>query len=498
MRRAAACLARVTARPVGVWVLLAGACMTLGFAPFGLWPIAVGSLAVLWVLVRHAASARQALGAALVWGMGHGVTALYWLPWAFYKDADNSLLAAIAGGVPAMLGVAFYGALGVALVCVLAWVTGQRHGWNVAAVVWVGLWVLVEFVKGLHPMGFPWLPVGAVFARSVPMMQLAALAGVWGLSLLALALAVLVSRGTRRGVTAAAVLVLAVIAGGAWRVHTAPGDAGTTMVRVVQPNIQSPHKWDAEKRWEFLKETMQVALAQEPVPPTVVMPETAVAFYLDEEDDVRRAVAGRFAEAAPAGSALVTGTVRREEDPETFLFKYYNSLAVLGGDGAVREAYDKRLLVPFGEYIPLRSWLEKLPLPGPVRTLSQSRLDYSAGTRPPLFATPAGPAVGLICYEGIFPLPVLHAAREARYLINVTNDNWFTGTIALYQHAALARLRAVESGVPLVRVANTGLTVVYDAYGRVVLRLPINMAMAQDVALPPVAPRTPLMRLLGN
>jgi apolipoprotein N-acyltransferase len=501
-------------KPVGVWLLASGALMTLGFAPFGLWPVAVISLAILWLAVRHAASARQAAGAALVWGMGHQLTALYWLPWAFYKDAGNSMAAAIGGGVPAVIGLSLYGALGYALVCVLAWhvaaarVGTYRLGWRWGSAAWVLGWVIVEFVKGLTPLGFPWLPVGAVWAVSVPLMQAASLGGVWLLSALVLGLALLTAQALERGAPhwqplAGIIALLAAVYGfGACRLHSAPATSpAAPMVRVVQPNIQSAHKWDAQMRWLFLQETLDVALAGPGSPPaTVVMPETAVAFYLDEEDMVRQAVADRLAHSLPGDGALVTGTVRREpvylpDGQVAALPRFFNSLAMLLPNGRLTGMYDKRLLVPFGEYIPFRPLLERLPLPGPLRTLSQSRLDYTPGRADPLLLTPAGAAVGLICYEGIFPLPVLHAARGARYLVNITNDNWFTGTIALYQHAALARLRTVESGLPLVRVANTGLTVVYDAYGREVARLPINTATHADIPLPPAAPPTVLEKL---
>lgn len=495
-------LAARGAAPIGVWVLGLGACMTLGFAPFGLWPVAALSLAGLWWLIRHARSGRQAVGASLVWGMGHGLTALYWLPWAFFKDAGGSWIAALGGGVPAVVGLAFYGALPMMLAALLAWKTGRKFGWTSGAVVWVAVCVLLEFVKGLHPMGFPWLPAGAVFGKSLWLMQLASVGGVWLLSAMLLTLAVLVSTGTRRSVTVAAGIVALMGGYGAARVTEAPvvGSEVHEIVRVVQPNIQSAHKWDAQKRWDFLQETLGVALSGDlstTVPRTVIMPETAVAFYLDEEDDVRSAVASRLVARLPADGALVTGTVRRETDPSSTTTHYFNSLAVMDVKGILRGAYDKRLLVPFGEYIPGREVLEKLPLPMSIRTISQSRIDFTHGTRSPLLSTPAGDAVGLICYEGIFPLQVAEAAHDARYLVNITNDGWFTGTIALYQHAALARLRAVETGLPMVRVANTGLTLVYDGKGREISRLPINTATYADVALPAPLPATPFVRFVA-
>jgi apolipoprotein N-acyltransferase len=288
---------------------------------------------------------------------------------------------------------------------------------------------------------------------------------------------------------------------GYWRVQQYPAVLPSEeTVRVVQPNITSAHKWDAQKRWEFLQETMKVALAGDPsasVPPTIIMPETAVAFYLNEEDDVREALTSQLAARLPKGGGLVTGTVRREVAKDGKAEHYFNSFTVLDTHGILRAMYDKRLLVPFGEYIPGRSWLEALPLPVTLRTMSQSRIDFTHGTLSPLMTTPAGYAVGLICYEGIFPLQVAEAAAEARYLVNITNDGWFTGTIALYQHAALTRLRAVETGLPMVRVANTGITVVYDGLGRQVARLPINTAAHADVALPNPLEETPFVRMVG-
>lgn len=488
-------------RPVGVWIFLLGTTATLGFAPFGLWPVAVGSLAGLWALTRRANSPRQAAGAAFVWGLGHTITALYWLPWSFFKDADGSWLAAIGGGVPAMLGLATYSTLGPVVACIVGFSIHQKTP-KLAPIAWVLTWVFIEFLKGLTPFGFPWLPVGAMWATHVWLVQGASVGGVWLLSVIILTLAVYVARPMPRRILVAFVAVGGVAALGAWRVHDAPATAlDAPRIRLVQPNIQSPHKWDAERRWMFLNDTLETALGTSTdallAPPTIILPETAVAFYLDTDDDTRMAVGNRL----PPQTALVTGTVRKEPNPnasKAYPFPhFYNSIAVLTPRGLIAGLYDKQLLVPFGEFIPLRSILNLLPLPVPLRTLSQSRLDMDPGTRSPLLPTYAGKAEGLICYEGIFPLHVMQHAAEARYLVNITNDNWFTGTIALYQHAALARLRAVETGRPLVRVANTGLTQVVDSYGRIVAQLPVNTASRVDVPLPPQAPPTILMRIMA-
>lgn len=462
-------------RPVGIWILLAGMLMTLGFAPFGAWPLAVASLAVLLVCVREAVSARQAMAAALVWGMGHGITALYWLPWAFYKDSGGDWVESIVGGSIAVLGLALYGALGYMLA---AW-AGFRAGKYWGASAFIAVVVVLEMVKGTTPYGFPWLPVGAVWASWAPMMQLASIGGVYLLSVLVLLLAVLVSTPTRGRLAVAGVLAAMVFVHGEMRLLRNPTVETGPVVRMVQPNIQSARKWDAYHRWAFLQDTLELASrGGVPDKATLVMPETAVAFYMDRDAMVRDELARRLS----PGSVFVTGTVRKE-DSDKGPGRFYNVIAVAGGDAQIHDAYDKMLLVPFGEFIPLRGLVDRLPLPVAVRTLSQSRLDYSFGTRSPLLSTPAGEAVGLICYEGIFPWHVAAYAGQARYLVNITNDSWFTGTIALYQHASLARLRAVETGLPLVRAANTGLSVVYDGFGREVARLPVDEPSVQDFRL---------------
>jgi apolipoprotein N-acyltransferase len=260
---------------------------------------------------------------------------------------------------------------------------------------------------------------------------------------------------------------------------------GGPWVRVVQPNIQSQPTWDPGLRWQYLDETLTTALtgaAEKGIPATVVLPETAVAFFLEQQPDVATYIAQR----TPPGMAWLTGTVHREES--LLGPRFYNSLAVVSDTGVVTGRYDKHLLVPFGEFVPLRATIEDLPLPVALRTLSQSRLDFTHGMRFAPLETPAGPVAGLICYEGIFPFYVSTLARGARWLVNVTNDSWFTGTIALYQHAALETLRAVETGLPLVRSANTGLSFVVDPYGRPLHTLPVGKPGFMDFRLPEPLP----------
>lgn len=486
-------LAARAQQPIGLWLFALGALMTLGFAPFFFWPLSLLSLAGLIWLVTHARNRKQAAAAALVWGMGHQLTALYWLPRAFYLDAGRDWVAGALGGVPALLGLAFYGALGVAAVATLAR-TAPRP-WR--APVFVLAWVALDMLKSLTPYGFPWLPPGAVWAGDMfglPVMaQLASVGGVFLLSALVLTVAATLSFGGARAAASAALVLLAVAGFGAFRLTTAETDVAGTWVRMVQPNVQSPLKWDPEARLRFLQMTIDTAFDTKgpggTAPAVVILPETAIAFPLGDEPELRLSIAARM---DPA-QTLLSGTFRQETAPGQKP-RFFNSFSAMSAEGMLLGSYDKRLLVPFGEFIPARGLLEALPLPGQVRTLSQSRMDYSFGTRDPRLATPAGVMESMICYEGIFPWFVARHSEGADMLVNVTNDNWFTGTTALFQHAALARLRAIETGIPLIRVANTGLTLAFDGYGNVLGTLPINTMTHLDVHIPDKLRSAPLFR----
>ena len=470
--------------------LLGGVAVTAGFAPFHLWPLALVALACWLAALRHSPTRAAAVRLTLWGGMAHGVSALYWLPWAFWHDSE-SLTFAILGGVPAMLGLALWVAAGYAILAALLWPLRQRP-WAFAASAIGGVLVL-ETLRNLTPYGFPWLPLGGLWAgngQGIPLLaQLASVGSVQLLSALVVAMAVLVSVPLRRTWLTAAALLMGVAGFGVWRTgNPLPPGNGPTL-RLVQPNLVGQHKWDERLRWQFLQETLSVATipTQAPVSPSlIVLPETAVPFFLAQQS-----MAGQvLANWVPSNTLLLTGTVRLEppltadQQPS-----YFNSLQVVA-QGVPVASYDKHLLVPFGEFIPLRRALESLPLPATLRTLSQSRIDFTHGTASPLLPTPLGPALGLICYEGIFPLFVAHHAKGARWLVNVTNDAWFTGTTALYQHASLQRLRAIETGLPLVRSANTGISLITDAYGQDIATLPPATTAIYETPLPVALPST--------
>lgn len=193
----------------------------------------------------------------------------------------------------------------------------------------------------------------------------------------------------------------------------------------------------------------------------------------------------------PEGTTLITGALRREAGPGGQVMGY-NSLLAFDSDGRLAASYDKAHLVPFGEYLPFEPLLGALGF----KKLTQGLGSFATGPMPrPLLSIPGLPAAaGLICYEVLFPGQVANRAQPPQVFVNVTNDGWFGDTTGPRQHFHQTRVRAVEEGVPIVRVANNGISAVIDSLGRVESRLELNERGVADARLPASGPITPYVR----
>ena len=263
-------------------------------------------------------------------------------------------------------------------------------------------------------------------------------------------------------------------------------------LRLVQPNIAQKDKWKDDLRAGHVERQRDMSLAPpaggRPGPTHVIWAETAAPYVLNRQPGLIAALAG----AAPAKGALVTGALRLEEAPGGGL-RAFNSLFVIEPSGRVAAHYDKAHLVPFGEYVPFYDWLGFLKV-------TIGRGNFSAG---PGLATldiqGLPPAVPLICYEVIFPGAVVpKEGPRPRWLLNVTNDAWFGHSAGPHQHLAAARFRAVEEGMPLVRVANTGISAIVDPFGRIAASLGLGQSGVIDGGLPEAFEKPPLFARVGN
>ena len=455
-----------------------GAVAALAFAPVNALPcFALGVVGLIWA-AETVARRRDAFAVGWWWGFGHFLAGLFWI-------ANSFLIDPVQFGwmvPPVIAGLSAYLAIFPALAVALAW---RRGASPVARILFLAaFWTIAEWLRGHALTGFPWNLAAYVWSVSDPMMQSAALWGSWGLGLVTLLLAGLLSlmgrgdrRATLRAGTSFLVLLSALYGFGAWRLGAAAsGDTGITL-RLVQGNIGQIEKLTGAHRDRHVAQHLRLSVATPGFDRVnaVIWPETAATFFLDRLPDWRQYVAA----AAPPGGYVVTGTLRGDP-PEGEPDRYWNSLAVLDPSGRIVGAADKFHLVPLGEYVPLRDIVGGL-----VGKLTAGAGDFSAGPGPVTVSVPGLPPFSsLICYEVIFPGAVLDPTNRPAWLLNVTNDGWFGQSPGPYQHLASARFRAVEEGLPLARAANTGISAMIDPYGRLTASLPLGHEGALDAALP--------------
>ena len=474
------------------FAFLAGSMAALALPPYGAVPVLAISFPVLVWLMDGAvapgdwnALRRFRTGATLGWffGFGYFLAGLWWIGAAFLVDADRFawLLPLAVLGMPA--GLAIFTAIAVGLSAILWNGTFLRIGLLAASL------ALSDWLRGNVLTGFPWNAFGYSISESLVLAQTASVTGVYGLSFLAVLIfaspAVLADARPIRHrfflLLGAAVLLAGMVVFGTVRL-TAPISNETGMtVRIVQPSIAQQDKWRPELKDEIFDTLLEMSGVPSQVETPgnsnrlVVWPESAVPFLLTREPGALV----RIAEVLQPNDMLATGAIRVEQESDRT--RYFNSVYVVDTHGAVRDVYDKVRLVPFGEFIPFEGVFRALG----IENLAGTPEGFDAGYRSKLLSGPgAALFLPLICYEAIFPGAERGMDQRPDFILNLTNDAWFGRTPGPFQHMSQARLRAIESGVPLVRAANTGVSAVVDGHGRLLQSLTIFDSGVIDVTLP--------------
>lgn len=460
---------------------LAGALAALAMPPLYWLPLAVVGVVVFVWLWETAPGPRSALLRGWAWGTGHFAVGSYWILEAFsVPPADYQLLGLpIVAGLAALLGFFPGLAAGAARWAVLRWpaLAGRYRRLILLAIAWT----VAEWLRGHVFTGYPWNPLGHVWAFAAPLVQSAALFGVYGLGAFTFLVLAAPTAGWRASLAA---LVLVGLAGGAGMAAMAPAGEGQPglMLRIVQPNIPQSDKWRPDTRARHLAKLVEMSrrdgfdrLA------AVIWPETAPPFIIEPGSPALAVMAA----AVPPDGYLLTGAARGTGQRDDGV---WNALLVIDRAGAIAAHYDKVHLVPLGEYIPFHKQLA--PVSGFI-----GRGSFEVGEQRATLALPGLPSFSpVICYEVIFPAAVTGPGERPRWLLNVTNDAWFGLSSGPYQHLASARLRAVEEGLPMIRAANTGVSAVIDAYGRVLVSLDMMREGIIDHPLPQAREPTPYGR----
>lgn len=464
--------------PLGIACLLAlfaGAIFSLALAPYYLFPIAIISPMVLYVLLLGAKNPRQAFWLGESYGFGVWAVGAFWL----YHSIHNY------GGVPAWAAVMLIGVMALIMGlfhAVMAWVFVRFTARQPLA--FAGLWVVQEWAKTWLLTGFPWLFVGYAFTDVSWLNGIAPVTGVFGLSFLAVLLAAALVELLRRkaGYFAIAMSLWMVtlsisLIGFAWTKPTGQ----TTSVSLIQGNIPQDLKWQEGAGIQTLG--IYAGLSQsEWGRDIVIWPEAAIPMFQDEAQAQIDAIAKQ---AAQAGSAWMTGILYRDSQDGTT--QLYNS--VLLTDQATRGIYHKQQLVPFGEYIPMGGLLDVLPgLEGRQGLASLSRDAHQA----PLLAKDQRVGVA-ICYEVAYPDTTRRNAIDTDFLLTVSNDAWFGTSAGPMQHLQMVQMRSLETGRYFVRATNNGVTAIINDKGQVISSLPQFERGILRGDVPSMTGKTPFM-----
>lgn len=460
---------------LALWQVVLGALVATGLAPLGWWWLAMPALAI--ALGRIAHSPRPA-AAGFATGIGYFALGLSWIVEPFLVDIARHGWMAPFALILMALGGALFWAVPIALAVRLA---DAASGWRLAAI--AAALFLSDWLRSWLFTGFPWALFGQIWVDT-PVMQIAAIIGSLGLSAVTLGLAALAALSPARGGALAVAMGLGLAGWGLGRLNTPPPPSAPDIIRLVQPDAVQALKWDPYWAGEFYRRLLDLSGGGGKFghPDLVIWPETAVSFVLEWQPQELDRIA-----MAAQGAVTITGIQRAEGR------RYYNALIAIDPEGQLQAVYDKAHLAPFGEYIPLGDQLARF---GITAFASQAGGGYSAGPGMAVLSLPGLPDFQpLICYEAIFSRHLREAAARPGWLLQITNDGWFGAFSGPYQHLAQARLRSVESGLPMIRVANTGVSAVIDARGQIMASLGLGQLGRIDTRLPGALPQTPWMRL---
>jgi apolipoprotein N-acyltransferase len=454
--------------------VLAGAVAAFGQAPYDI-PILL-FLGFVGALQLFRASPRPLQAAAIGWGFAFGyfLHGWLWLLSPFMVDPDRYAWMAPFALIIMCGGLALFWGLGFGMA---RWMSPR---------IWPLIFCLpaAEMLRGYLFTGFPWGMLSQGLVDLWPGQGLA-LVGPYGMTLVVVSAAAVFMPPTRYlgkiriGLWAGRALILA-----AFVVPFSAGPSPVTdnTIRLVQPNAAQKDKWDPVKIPEFFDRQLALTSAAptpgNAAPDLILWAETAIPWPLDLAEGALSQISF-----AAGDTPVVLGVQRRD------MMQFYNSAVLLSPSGTVTQTYDKHHLVPFGEYIPFGDALAKI---GISSFASQLGNGYSSGDGAVLMDLgPLGLALPLICYEAVFARDVNAAPQRPAFLMQLTNDAWFGKGQGPLQHLAQARMRAIEQGLPMARVANTGVSAMIDPAGRITNSLALNTAGFLDARLP--AARAPTL-----
>ncbi len=387
---------------------------------------------------------KRAFVIGFCFGYGYFLSTLYWIAEAFKCVGMGDL------GYPAVLLLVAYLSIYPALTCYLSY--KMKHE-TLKRLSFPVLWTIFEIIRGYLFTGFPWNLIGYISYKIPYFAQIADLVSIYGVTFLLLLILVLLTKKTYKY---SVILLCAIMSYGYFRELQYNKKPELPNITLVQPSISQQSKSDPMKFWDNLD--LQIAMSQFGSNKTrlIVWSETAIGTSLNPY--ILKYISSHLGK----NEILVTGIDREEQS------KIYNSVIAVDSTGQIVHCYDKRHLVPFGEYIP--DFLLKLDL----NKLTAGMINFSAGIVSKTFTLQNISAFDVnICYEIIMPKKVLDN-KKSKWILTVSNDAWFGNSDGPYQHMKTACFRAIEERKPVVRCANNGISCIVNSAGKIVKKLALN------------------------
>ena len=470
---------------------LSGWLAVAALPPYYAFPVLFISFSLLLWLIQNSATKGMAFKSGYYFGFAFFAFGLIWINNALLLDAK-----AFGWLVPIVfLASGFFFGLFIAIPAWLCWYAKKDWARYLA---FAAFFVIFEWLRSFFLTGFPWNLLGSTLAFSDILIQAAGLGGTYFLSLLVLLAAgapflYFNSKSKKRlKISASIIVVILVFLGsfGYFKIKAHPRQASSTIIRLVQPAIPQSLKWNAAALSDNLEQ--YIKLSQLPGFENVdfiIWGETAFPYAI-EQDIYHRQM---LQYAIPPQGYLITGALRYE-DIQNEQYKVYNSLFILDKSNKIVAIYDKFHLVPFGEYIPLRKYL-----PEWIKPIANAIGSFEKGLGPEVIKIPEYPSLGgLICYEVIFPHQILDNNNRPQWMVNLTNDGWYGDSAGPYQHLVAARLRAVEEGITIARVAGSGISALISPLGIVLDQIGLHKNGILDIALPIETEFSTTYSRLGN
>ncbi len=448
--------------------VLSGVMLTASFPPGKMgWIAWLALVPLLKGLEEESPSRAFRLG--IIAGLTHYLTLIYWIIIVLKTYGGLNLIVSSA----ILLLLSIYLSLYPALFSVLV---GYLKGTRFRAFMTAGIWVSLEYIRAEFLTGFPWCLLGYTQSGYIHLIQIADIAGVYGISFLimlanAMIYLLLFSAGPGPGkrymgleiLLLIALLSVAILYGNYRLSENKEGlkDAKLLKVAIIQANIDQSIKWDPlYQRDSMDKYRMLTEATYAFKPRLIVWPETAVPFFFQDNSELTEEV---YRISGESGAIMILGSPAYERVNGSM--RYYNRAYWLSGGDLSAGYYDKVHLVPFGEYVPLKTLL---PF---VNRLVPAAGDFASGSDLAPMRLPNLPTGMLICYEAIFPeLSRAQVKKGASILVNITNDAWYGMTSAPHQHLSMSLFRAVENRRPMIRAANTGFSAFIDSNGRITMK----------------------------